>query len=115
MESNEQRHRSDGSIGDTWAGVFRALRDAVDETLEDIRSRGEGASDRARDAARTARERAQSSMADAREKLDLVHRRELEELQREVDALRLRVAALEADRSAETGEPPRTDIPIDFG
>lgn len=69
-------------------GILGALRDAVEQTFDDLREKGDLSPERAREAARDTMRRAQEAVEDVRERLELVPRREFEELRAEVAALR---------------------------
>lgn len=97
--AEEQRR---GGIGEgirTGIGILSALREAVEETLQEAVDRGDVSPDRARRAIRDMTERLSSTLEEARDRVDVVSRRELDELREEVAALRERVARLE-------GPPP---------
>ncbi|HEX7089745.1 MAG TPA: hypothetical protein VF192_06385 [Longimicrobiales bacterium] len=78
-----------------WLGVLDAFKEAIDETIQEIRERGTPSPERAREAMRSTMKRAQAAMGEARERLDFVPRREFEALRDEVAELRRRVADLE--------------------
>ena len=69
-------------------GVLSAFRDALEETINEARERGDLSPERAREAMKGALHRAQEAAEGARERLDFVS-------QKEFDALAERVAALE--------------------
>jgi len=92
MSSEEMRSREGLRA---WLGVLDAFKEAIDETIEEIRQRGGPSPERAREAMRKTMQRAQSAMGEARERLDFVPRREFEALREEVADLRRRVAELE--------------------
>lgn len=105
--SEEQRRGGIGGIGDgirTGIGILNAFREAVEETLQEAVDRGDLSPDRAKRAVQDAAQRIQSSLGDVRERVDLVSRRELDDLRTELEALRARVARLEG--SPEVGESP---------
>jgi len=77
-------------------GILGALRDAVEQTFDDLREKGDLSPERAREAARDTMRRAQEAVDEVRERLEFVPRREFEELRAEVAALR---QELEAHRS----------------
>jgi polyhydroxyalkanoate synthesis regulator phasin len=77
-------------------GVLSAFKDALEETINEARERGDLSTDRAKEVMKGALGRAQAAAADARERLDFVSQAELEALQETVEDLRRRVAALEA-------------------
>lgn len=124
--NDQEKRRS--SMGDevreglrAGLGILSALKDAIEETVEDMMERGELSPERAREAVRTTMDRAQSAFDDARMRLDFVPRREF-------DALAARVAALEArldqhagaadahhEHGPGSGEGNGPDIPITEG
>jgi polyhydroxyalkanoate synthesis regulator phasin len=69
-------------------GILGALRDAVEQTFDDLREKGDLSPERAREAARETMRRAQEAVEEVRERLEFVPRREFEELRAEVAALR---------------------------
>lgn len=117
---------TDGPPGDEWqkgkeqakegiregvravTGFLAALKDAIDETLRDVRDSGDLDPTKAKEAVRSTMKRAQDAMDDVKEKLDFVQRKEFETLRAELNSLRQRVADLEG----RTGGGPGT-IPID--
>jgi polyhydroxyalkanoate synthesis regulator phasin len=76
-------------------GVLSAFKDALEETINDARERGDLSAERAKEVMKGALERAQAAASGAREKLDFVSQAELETLKETVDEVRRRVAALE--------------------
>lgn len=112
--ADEQR-KTRGSVGDevregirAGLGILSALKDAVEETVQDMLDRGELSPERAREAVRTTMDRAQAAFDDARVRLDFVPRREFEALQAEVAELRRRVEGLRQGG----GGTPAADIPV---
>lgn len=92
MAEDQGRNRS--SMGDevregirAGLGILSALKDAIEETVQDMMDRGELSPERAREAVRTTMDRAQNAFEDARTRLDFVPRREFEALRAEVAAL----------------------------
>lgn len=83
-------------------GILSAVKDAIEETIEDMMERGELSPERAREAVRTTMDRAQSAFDEARDRLDVVPRREFEALKAEVHELRGRIDAM----SGVSGNPP---------
>src|SRR5688500_13899725 len=77
-------------------GFLAALKDAIDETLRDVKESGDLDADRAKEAMRSTMKRAQSAMDEAINRIDLVPRKEFDTMREEINALRLRVADLEA-------------------
>jgi len=91
--ADERRDARDGVREGIRAGlgILAAFTDAIEETINEMRERGEISPDRAREAMRTAMRRAQAAFDDTRERFDFVTRREFEELRDEVAALRRKV------------------------
>ena len=108
-----------GSISDgirTGIGVLTALKDAIEETIDEAIARGDLSPERAKTVVRDAADRLQSSLEDVRERIDVVSRKEFDALRAEADALRLRVEALEARLPAprlQAGEGVSGGIPVD--
>lgn len=101
-QKNQGRGRRD--VGDevregirAGIGILSALKDAIEETVDDMLDRGELSQDRAREAVRTTMERAQTAFDDARDRFEFIPRREFEELAEDVRELRRRVIRLEGE------------------
>jgi polyhydroxyalkanoate synthesis regulator phasin len=101
-----------GDAGDTFrdgvravTGIIGALKDAVEQTFEDMTAKGDLSPDKAKEAARDTMNRAQEAMDKVRYRLDFATRREVEELRDEVTELRRRIDLHEAagHRDEETG------------
>ncbi len=93
----EQQKASDG-IRDGFKagiGILAALKDAIEETIDEMRERGELSPERAKEAVRSTMARAQEAIGDVRDKLDTVSRKEFDALKDEVGELRTRLAAHE--------------------
>jgi polyhydroxyalkanoate synthesis regulator phasin len=85
-------------IGDglkTGIGVLAAFRDAIGETIDEAVARGDTGPAGARAAVQEAFRRAQDAVGDVRERLDVVPRREFDELRAAVAELSRRLDALE--------------------
>ena len=89
-------------------GFLAALKDAIDETLRDVRDTGDLDPQRAKDAMRSTMKRAQDAMDDVKDRLDFVPRKDYDALSAEVEALRARVTELEGKVGGGPGS-----IPID--
>lgn len=87
-------------------GVLLAFKEAVEETLEEALQRGDLSQERAREVMRDASGRIQQIAEETRDRLDLVPRREFDELKREVEALRSRLDALAGTPPALPTTPP---------
>ena len=84
-------------------GILAALKDAIEETIDDIKVRGDLDPNRAKQAAKDTMNRAQTAFDEMRERVDFVPRKEFDALRAEVDALRARVAALEIKHAGSHG------------
>lgn len=99
--TEEQKKRPDP--GDAFregvravTGILGALRDAVEQTFDDLKEKGDLSPERAKEAARETMRRAQEAVEDVRERLEFVPRREFDALKDEVANLR---AELDAHRA----------------
>jgi len=72
-------------------GVLSAFKEAIEETLSEVRERGDLNPERARAAMRDALHRAQEVAGDARERVDFVSRKEFEVVKQRLDELWNRV------------------------
>ena len=77
-------------------GVLSAFKEALEETINEARERGDLSTDRAKEVMKDALDKAHMAAEGAKEKLDLVHQKEFEGLRDAVDAVKERVSALEA-------------------
>lgn len=113
-EKQETGSRSrKGRMGDGFRqgiGVLSAFKDALEETIQEARDRGDLSTDRAKEVMREALDRAQSAAEDARTRLDFAPqadldraRADLDALRASFDALRTRVDALEQHTFGEGG------------
>jgi polyhydroxyalkanoate synthesis regulator phasin len=84
-------------------GILAALKDAIEETIDDIKQRGDFDPDRVKQAARDTMHRAEERFEDMKERVDFVPRKEFDTLSAEVDALRARIAALETAHAGPHG------------
>ena len=76
-------------------GVLMAFKEAIEETVTEALERGDLSPERARAVMQDASERLQKTVDEARDRLEMVPRKEFEELRREVVALRARLDRLE--------------------
>ena len=92
-------------------GVLSAFKDALEETIQEARERGDLSTERAKSVMKDALGRAQSAASGAREKLDFVHQSELDALRAQIEALQNRVELLEGRFSglSDLGKPPVED------
>ncbi|MSR35345.1 MAG: hypothetical protein EXR95_01705 [Gemmatimonadetes bacterium] len=76
-------------------GVLSALKDALEEAITEARDRGDLTPERAREAVRSAMSLVQEAAGEAKERLDLVSRKDFDHLQGRVDELKVRLENLE--------------------
>jgi polyhydroxyalkanoate synthesis regulator phasin len=108
--AEEQKRRDTGeNIRDGMraiVGVVGALKDAIEETFQELLDQGELSPERAREAARSTVKRAQETVDEMRDRLDFVTRREFETLRDQVAALERQLAEHRATGGgAHTAEP----------
>jgi polyhydroxyalkanoate synthesis regulator phasin len=130
MTEDQQRGRGRRDMGDdvregikAGLGILSALKDAIEETVDDMMDRGELSQDRAREAVRTTMERAQTAFDEARVRFEFVPRKDFDELAEDVKELRRRVIRLEGEahqHGGGAGRPGATggagpDIPVSEG
>jgi polyhydroxyalkanoate synthesis regulator phasin len=97
-------------------GVLSAFKDALEETINEARERGDLSSDRAKEVMKGALHRAQEAAEGARGRLDFVTQKEFDSLGDAVERIKERLSALEArfggserasdDEDGEPEEPP---------
>jgi polyhydroxyalkanoate synthesis regulator phasin len=106
-----------GRMGDgirSGLGVLTAFKDALEETIQEARDRGDLSTERAKEVMKETLEKAQSAAEGAKEKLDFAHQGEMEAVRRAVDSIKDRLSALEvsvfgAAREGEGAESPPGD------
>jgi polyhydroxyalkanoate synthesis regulator phasin len=99
-------------------GILGALKDAVEDTFDELRTGGESTPDEDRDAAKSTFQAAQDAVEDVRERLDFITRREFDALRAQVDDLTARVntlgesvaraGATRPERAGAAGSAPRS-------
>ena len=77
-------------------GVLSAFKEALEETIQEARDRGDLSTERAKEVMKSALGKAQAAASDAREKFDFATQSDLESVQAALEALNGRIAALEA-------------------
>ena len=95
-------------------GMLAALKDAIDETINDIKVRNDLDPSRAKQAAKDTMNRAQEAFDDMKERVDFVPRKEYDALRAEVEALRARVAAIETKHAGPHGDAQSGETNSDF-
>lgn len=94
--ADEQQRRMPG-IGEglrAGIGILAAFKEAVEETFQEAVNRGDMKPDRASAAVQDAMRRAQEAFGDVRGRLDVVPRREFDDLRTELEAVRAELAEL---------------------
>ncbi|MEO5509226.1 MAG: hypothetical protein ABIV28_09400 [Longimicrobiales bacterium] len=91
-------------------GILGALRDAIEQTFDDMTEKGDLSPDKAKEAAKDTMNRAQDAMEKVKDRLDFATRKELEELRDEVAELKRRLNVHES-HAEEVGDrtPPHGD------
>lgn len=114
--AEEERRSGIGGIGDgirAGIGILSAFKEAVEETLQEAVDRGDLSPDRAKRAVSDTVDRIQSTFDEARGRMDLVSRREFDELRAEVARLREQVdGGAGGQGGASASEPPAPKIII---
>jgi len=93
-------------------GVLSAFKDAIEETINEARERGDLSADRAKSVMKSALSRAQEAAEGARERLDFVTQKEFDALVEAVESLGERLSALEgrfAGGGAASADPQETE------
>jgi polyhydroxyalkanoate synthesis regulator phasin len=95
-------------------GILGALRDAIEQSFDDLKDKGEMSPDKAKEAAKETMNRAEDAVSKVRERLDFATRKELDELRDEVAELRRRVnlheAGVHAPQDTGSHTPPHGDV-----
>jgi polyhydroxyalkanoate synthesis regulator phasin len=97
-DGKEEKQARSGKMGDGFKqgmGVLTAFKDALEETIQEARDRGDLSSERAKEVVKDALDRAQSAAEGARDRLDFVPQADMDALKSAVDSMRDRVSALE--------------------
>lgn len=97
-ESKEGGTDGRGRMGDgirSGLGVLTAFKDALEETIQEARDRGDLSTDRAKEVMKETLEKAQNAAEGAKEKLDFAHQGEMEAVRGAVDSIKDRLSALE--------------------
>lgn len=90
-----QRRKSVGDGIKEGLGVLSAFKDALEETIQEARERGDLSSERAREVMKETLGKAQSAAEGARGKLDFATQADLEAVLDAVDGMKDRLSALE--------------------
>ena len=106
-----------GKMGDgirQGIGFLSAFRDALEETIQEARDRGDLSTDRAREVMKEALDKAQAAGERARDRLDFATHSDMDAVRGELEGLRARLARLEenvfgAPTDDETDPEPRPE------
>ena len=85
--------------------MLNAMKDAIEETLNEAKERGGLSPERAKEVMRSTLERAQAKAGEAREALDFVKQKDFDGLKTVVDGLKERVKSVERSLGLEAEEP----------
>ncbi len=104
MEEDDRQKRDPISEGlRQGLGILSAVRDALEETIEEARQRGDISQERARELFRSAMGRAQEAAEEARNRMDLPTRKEVDSLTQRVEAVERRLRSLEEGEARPSG------------
>ena len=102
----EEKKRARDKVSDgirQGIGVLSAFKDALEETIQEARERGDLSSDRAKEVMKSALARAQEAAEGAKDRLDFVTQKEFDALKEAVDGIRERVSTLENSATSRKG------------
>ena len=96
-QNEEEKSRADGIKGGIRQGLtmLNAVKDAIEETLNEAKERGDLSPERAKEVMRSTLERAQTKAGEARGALNLVKQKDFDGLRSAVDRLKERVKKIE--------------------
>ena len=105
-QGREEQDRADAIRSGIRQGMslLGAMRDAIEETLNEARERGDLSPERAKDVIRSTLERAQNKAGEAREAFDFVRQKEFDGLEATVDGLKERLRSVERSLGLEVEE-----------
>ena len=112
--AQSQRKGRGGSVSDgiqQGLAVLSALKEVLEETIQEARDRGGPSTERAKEALRSATARAQEAAGEARERFDFISRTDFDQLKQRVAELGVRLENLE--RRAAQGPDAGTSRPED--
>lgn len=90
-------------------GMLSAFKEALEETINEARERGDLTTDRAKDAVRTAFEKAKAASSDARDKFDFVSQADFDGLAARVADLEQKVRSRVGGRGSPEAQPEVTE------
>ena len=107
-QDSEEQSRTDGIKGSIRQGIgmLNAMKDAIEEPLNEAKERGDLSPERAKEVMRTTLEKAQARAGEAREAFDFVKQKEFDSLRGVVDGLKERVKSVERSVGLEAEAAP---------
>ncbi len=105
-QEREKKNRAEGIKGGIRQGMtmLSAIKDAIEETLNEAKERGDLSPDRAKEVMRSTLEKAQAKADEARESFDFVKQKEFDGLKGVVDGLKERLRSVERSLGLEVEE-----------
>lgn len=94
-------------------GMLTALKDAIEETLNEARERGDLTPERAKEAIRATLEKAQAKAGEAKDALDFVNQKQFDALRMVVDNVKERLSRVEQSAGIDAEDASTT--PNDVG
>ena len=85
-------------------GMLTALKDAIEESLNEARERGDLTPERAREVIRTTLDKAQAKAGEAKDALDFVKQKEFDALKTVVDNVKVRLGRVERSAGIDTDD-----------
>ena len=104
---SEDQKTARGKVSDgikQGIGVLSAFKDALEETIQEAKARGDISTERAKDVMKSALHKAQEAAGEAKDRLDLVTQKDFDGLKDAVDVIKDKVSALEARVMGETAD-----------
>ena len=92
---SQGRRKSMGDGIKEGLGVLSAFKDALEETIQEARERGDLSTDRAKEVMKDTLGKAQTAAEGARDRLDFATQADLESVKDAVDAMKVRLGELE--------------------
>ena len=96
-------------------GVLSAFKDALEETIQEARDRGDLSTERAKEVMKETLGKAQTAAEDARGRLDFATQADLESVKSAVDAMKVRLGELEESVFGASKEPAAEEESADSG
>ena len=86
-------------------GMLTALKDAIEETLNEARERGDLTPERAKEAIRATLDKAQAKAGEAKDALDFVNQKQFDALRMVVDNVKERLSRVEQSAGLDADDP----------